>query len=351
MAHMKAMPWLRLFTETPADLKLRRVAKLANAPMAHVLAVWICMLCHAGSEAGDARGTLSGWDDGTIATGLDLEDEDVTRIRDAMQGRLLDGDVLVGWDKRQGGGAIEERPASSSAERMRRHRERKAGHAVTDVTDVTEVTRDVTPVTPPSASGDVSPPTSVTPVTAVADVTVLEERREEHIQRGGSSGIGEGVQGEMVPRADRAPQPSLPSLSAPKPKERRAFPSPAHYIPADWSPQQEDLAWALVRGVDGQAESENFRNHWLSDGTPRAKKRDWDAAFRVWISRCNRPLEGAAAFRQRGPMPPFPSAQERAASRHEETLGELDRFVNGDPGFVSDDPTTSGLGAGVVLDA
>ncbi|RVT91390.1 hypothetical protein EOD42_22305 [Rhodovarius crocodyli] len=332
---MKAMPWLRVYTEMPGDMKLRRVAKLARAPMASVLSVWVCMLCHAGGHAGDSRGTLAGWDDGTIATGLDLEDEQVTAIHDAMQGLLLAGEVLIGWERRQGElQPADGKPASTSAERMRRMRERKAenarGDGVTNVTpEVTHVTPAVTVVTTPGAA--------VTPVT---DVTPLEERREEEKKKG-CSDPGEGVQGDVTQRAERTPppQPNLPTLSAPKPKEK-----PPHFLPADWSPRLDDLTLAATKGLDGQAEATSFRDYWMSEGGARAKKRDWDAAFRVWLGRSSRPSAGGMGVQPpRGPRPPTPSAQERADSRHAEAVDELGRYLSGDP-------LDAGYGASVVID-
>lgn len=335
---MKAMPWLRVYTEMPGDMKLRRVAKLARAPMATVLSVWVCMLCHAGGHAGDSRGTLAGWDDGTIATGLDLEDEQVTAIRAAMQGLLLDGEVLIGWERRQGELLpTDGRPASTSAERMRRMRERKA--AATGGDDVTDVTRDVTPVTP-EASSPATMVTAVTEaashVTPVADVTALEERREEEEKRIDSSGFGEGVQGEVAQRADRAPQPqpNQPTLAAPKPtRQPRGF-----RLPGEWAPRDDALELASRLGLDGHHQAGRFRDHWKAEDGPNSKKLDWDAAFRTWLHRAN-DRQHPSTIRL-----PAASAQERAASRHAEAVDELGRYLN-------EDPMSSGIGAGVVFEA
>jgi len=47
------------------------------------------------------RGRTHNWCDEDVASALDLECVAVTSIRDAMQGRVLDGDYLKGWEHRQ----------------------------------------------------------------------------------------------------------------------------------------------------------------------------------------------------------------------------------------------------------
>ena len=36
-----------------------------------------------------------------LASALDVTDEQIVNVIDAMQGRVLDGDALTGWDNRQ----------------------------------------------------------------------------------------------------------------------------------------------------------------------------------------------------------------------------------------------------------
>lgn len=94
-------PWLRLYVETPNDPKLRVIAAECNTPVAAVLAVWISMLCHAGARPATERGSLEGWDVDTVAIVLGISPELVGRIRAAMEGRLVLGDRLSAWDRRQ----------------------------------------------------------------------------------------------------------------------------------------------------------------------------------------------------------------------------------------------------------
>lgn len=56
-------------------------------------------------------------------------------------------------------------------------------------------------------------------------------------------------------------------------------------LPADWYPSPELIAWAKAEAphVDGQRESEKFRNHWLAKAGQGATKLDWSATWRNWI--------------------------------------------------------------------
>jgi hypothetical protein len=109
------MQWLRLYHDTPTDPKWRLVAVESEQTVATVLAIWTCMLVNASQAA--PRGTLQNWNDRVVGACLDLKGSAVTAVREAMQGIVLDGDVLTGWDKRQ-------RTNDSSTERVRRYRER-----------------------------------------------------------------------------------------------------------------------------------------------------------------------------------------------------------------------------------
>jgi hypothetical protein len=107
------MKWLRLYNDTITDPKWRVVAAESGQPLTAVLAVWMSMLVCA-SDA-DERGTLQGWDDRFAGAALDLRGDAVRAIREAMQGIVLDGMRLSGWDKRQ-------RASDNIAERVKRHR-------------------------------------------------------------------------------------------------------------------------------------------------------------------------------------------------------------------------------------
>lgn len=107
------MQWLRLYHDTPNDPKWRVVSVRCGQPVGNVLSVWMMMLTCA-SEA-EERGTLEGWDDEMVAAVLGYAPATVTAIRASMQGLVLDGWRLTGWDKRQ-------KQSDTSAERTRRYR-------------------------------------------------------------------------------------------------------------------------------------------------------------------------------------------------------------------------------------
>lgn len=94
-----ATPWFRLWADMVNDPKWRTIARVSQQSVGNVVAVYVHMMTCA-SNAGE-RGWLSGWSDEDVATALDIETENVTAIRTAMQGRVLDKDRLTGWKKRQ----------------------------------------------------------------------------------------------------------------------------------------------------------------------------------------------------------------------------------------------------------
>lgn len=113
--------WLRLWHDMPNDPKWRTIAKISKQSIGNVIAVYVQMLVNASSVTqSDAvrRGTLSHWCNEDIASALDLEKEQIDAIYEAMQGKVLDKDYLIGWDKRQ---PIRE---DNSLERTRSYRNR-----------------------------------------------------------------------------------------------------------------------------------------------------------------------------------------------------------------------------------
>lgn len=154
MAHNSAknMTWCRLWHDMPTDPKFRVVAKRAGRPTAEVLAIFTAMLANASANE-EERGTLRGWCHEDIAAALDMETEHAEAIYAAMQGKLLDGDKLTGWERRQPKRERED----NSGPRVQAYRERQKN------------------VTPCNASAD-----DVTPRNAL-DEKREEEKREDKI--------------------------------------------------------------------------------------------------------------------------------------------------------------------------
>lgn len=284
-----SLPWLRLYCETPLDPKLRLVARESGQPIATVLAVWVVMLCHAGSRAGDERGSLAGWVDGLASVVLELPTQVISSVRSAMEGLLIHEGRIIAWHKRQG---------ETSTARVRAWRDRQRE-------------------TEPQRHGT-SETVSLVSETArnAREPTKLhrgEERREEEnpSDTGFSASPRLGARGapQGAPRAEPAgdARPDLLASKAAGP-EAATIVKP-HRLPPDWRASPALLAFARDRGVDGEAEEEAFIANWRSDATPKARKLSWDDAFRVWVHR-------ASQQRGRGQV-----------ARHERRPGYLDGSV------------------------
>lgn len=90
--------WLRLWHDMPNDPKWRTIARISKQQVSMVQSVYLQLLVSA-SES-EPRGFYSiAVED--IASALDSDDESITLILNAMQGRVLDGNKLSGWEQRQ----------------------------------------------------------------------------------------------------------------------------------------------------------------------------------------------------------------------------------------------------------
>ena len=83
----------------PTDPKWRTIAKASGQRIGDVMAVY-CHLLVCASNATE-RGRTQSFCSEDVASSLDMETEQVQQIIDAMQGRVLESDMLMGWEKRQ----------------------------------------------------------------------------------------------------------------------------------------------------------------------------------------------------------------------------------------------------------
>ena len=76
-------------------------------------------------------------------------------------------------------------------------------------------------------------------------------------------------------------------------------------LPDGWEPDPDLLAWAATAepGVDAKREAEKFRDYWRAASGANARKRDWAAAWRTWIRR-------AAEIQSVRPPPPRAQARD-----------------------------------------
>lgn len=121
-----ANQWLRLWHDMPNDPKWRTIARAAKQPIALVQAVYVHMLVDASRNVTRGHVDVTNED---LASALDVTEDAISAIREAMQSRVLDDDMLTGWASRQPAredSGSPESGAKSSAERKRAERERKA---------------------------------------------------------------------------------------------------------------------------------------------------------------------------------------------------------------------------------
>lgn len=114
--------WLRLWHDMPTDPKWRTIARVSKRPVSEVIAVYVHLLVSASNA--DERGRTHSFNCEDVASALDLETEQVAEIIAAMQGRVIEGDKVSGWEKRQPlreDGAAERAKAwrEAKSERMR----------------------------------------------------------------------------------------------------------------------------------------------------------------------------------------------------------------------------------------
>lgn len=108
------------------DPKWQTVARKSGQPRYLVIALFTHLMLEA-NEADD-RGSLGSVDVEDVASALDCDEEAVEAILQAMEGRVIEGGRLSGWDHRQPrreDSGSEKSGALSSTERSRLHRERK----------------------------------------------------------------------------------------------------------------------------------------------------------------------------------------------------------------------------------
>ncbi len=224
---MAAEHWLRWHHGTATDPKFRVIAARASAAMSrnvtvsHALSIWAMMLECASQSS--PRGELSGWDDEDVAACLGLDTELVAAVREAMQGKVLDGNVLTGWERRQP--KAEDRSAAAR-KRAQRERERAQIHDVTasDTGQCHVMSRNVT----------------------------TETETETETEKA---------------RAVRSPAGSR--------------------LPDDWALSAELRDWTRANApwLNIDLEAEKFRDYWAAKPGKEGRKASWEATWRNWARR------------------------------------------------------------------
>lgn len=117
--------WLRLWHDMPNDPKWRTISRISGQPMALVQAVYIHLLASASQNVTRGHADVTNED---LASHFDVTERDIESVIDAMQGRVLDGSYLTGWERRQPkreDTGNEESGAKSAVQRKREQRERQ----------------------------------------------------------------------------------------------------------------------------------------------------------------------------------------------------------------------------------
>lgn len=213
--------WLRLWHDMPNDPKWRTIARISGQPISLVLSVYLHLMVDA------SRNVTRGHADVTVedmASALDVTDDQLDQIYSAMQGRVMDGNKLTGWEKRQpkredsGDG---ESGAKSAAERKREQREReRLAQIELEKQQCHEVSRNVT----------------------------LDKDKEE------LKAIGKTQQ-----RGSR--------------------------LPADWFPSESEIQFCKTErpDLDPAKTADRFRDYWIAQPGAKGVKLDWTATWRNWV--------------------------------------------------------------------
>ena len=117
--------WLRLWHDMPNDPKWRTIARASGQPIALVQAVYLHLLVDASRNVTRGHVTVTAED---MASALDVTEDQIEAVISAMQGRVLDGQRVSGWEVRQPkkeDQGNEETGARSAAQRKRDQRERE----------------------------------------------------------------------------------------------------------------------------------------------------------------------------------------------------------------------------------
>lgn len=122
------MDWVRLYHDMPTDPKWRVIARKSGQRIGDVVAVFNFVLVNA-SANGAERGRLHNLSNEDLAAALDLDEQDVKAILEAMEGRVIAGDRLIAWEVRN------PKREDDAAQRTRDWRERKRTQCDAPVTE------------------------------------------------------------------------------------------------------------------------------------------------------------------------------------------------------------------------
>lgn len=275
--------WFRMYSEAVDDEKLRL---LAFEDRWHFVALMCCK--NAGLlDAGDSLTMLHR--KLAVKLGVQLRELEAIGARLAEVG-LIDAETFqpLAWDARQF-------QSDSSADRVRKHREKKRqqnqmveGH----VTQCNEVKR-------------------------YSNVTVTPSDTETETDTDNSLSLRSRESGRA--------QTVEPEINTAKPRRSQT----GTRLPDGWEPSDEDVAFARRErpDVDWRAEADGFRDYWHAKAGAGARKVDWSATWRNWIRRADG-MRKPAQTRQQAPAAPGKTMQALMALEAMKHGNELDSDGN-----------------------
>jgi hypothetical protein len=143
------------------------------------------------------------------------------------------------------------------------------------------------------------------------------KNKGKNSQEDGNNGVSNAVS-NAVTNASPVPVPVphtyskeyVVGASAPTPpKEGKTKAERGSRLPEDWNPSREDVAAMRQEypAVDFRTVTENFKDYWRSASGANAVKRDWVAAWRMWVRKEGATLTQRALQEKFVPTPsPYP---------------------------------------------
>lgn len=255
----KQLPWLRLYTRTVDDDKLKL---LAFEDRWHFIAL-LCLKGEGLLDKGDAPSMLMR--KVAVKLGLDVRSLEEVARRLAEVG-LIHQDTLqpTKWAVLQMRSDVD----TTAADRKKRQRERAKAEKNASGDPVTD---DSVPITDASRVTG----TNVTRTDTDTDIDKEETVKELEVVGAGHGG-------------------AAPSASPDQPEPKGKTSTAGSRLPADWKLPKRWGEWAIadrpeLTTDEVRRQGEMFADHWRAATGKDGRKADWEATWRNWIRRANLP--------------------------------------------------------------
>ncbi|MEN1941036.1 hypothetical protein WCE39_08075 [Luteimonas sp. MJ174] len=112
--------------------------------------------------------------------------------------------------------------------------------------------------------------------------------------------------------------------------DSRASVASGSRLPLDWSPSDEDLAFARRERpeIDANAEAAKFRDYWVAAPGAKGRRADWPATWRNWIRRADAPkaAPGQPVTGSRAPAAPQRDWREASESPLQREIAHIQQL-------------------------